>query len=844
MDIIGLVKNSGAWCGEKSKSDEKYIRHLICPECKSTDAYIKLSSPGWIHCSHRGSCRYDGKLSDAYPAIFAKIESGYDTKTEPDAPALRYLSMVRGLNKSLIGLEFKYLKKTRIGKNTGKQCGGAVMFPISDGNRHTTNGRLINPPPGEQKGHNGPNTRGCWWQHSKVEYDPEKQSFMCEAVINACSIIELGEQAFSVGFAMGDPNDYALPECLTKNLVIAFDFDAKGISGAKKWKKSYPEAKVIMLPSSDGDWNDFIIRYGKDSGDEFQKRMSEFEAWGQMAVSEDAKEYADIYKKHFDRPLGIFEWGQCYWYGDKKEAYPVSNFLLSPVHYELDSSDPDRHDNSIRIKIIPKSGADSTNTVMPLSDFASPGNLKTLFLKRARVLWSGEKGPTDGLAKKILNSRKVPIVRKMKHVGYDQESGCYVFPSYMIDTDGKMNEPEHGLFRNGRNGKDCIRPLAKSQFIKPKECDFRGIYQAICEAWPGIGEIAVAWTIASLFVNQIKDENGHFPHMSFWDDSQTGKSTLALAIARMCGRDIEGVPFTKHANAKGIVRNIAVVSGAPVGILEAGGTSKMDVTDFVLTTYMKGMLQTRAKFSNDLETADIPCYASLLFVQNNEPFGTKPEKERVISLRFEFEKMVNEKTYEGFKRLKSFSPGQLAWFIPTIMKSRVMIESTWKDRHEQWKDTYSKDVKDNRVVDNHSIVRAFHDIVCEILGFQNDIDETMDAVMKAKWMECAGKSDTLGDHIFNTIDSMKDGMGYSMSIDVDERGMLYVNFPELFREMQRQGFALRASSVDIYDAMKNHPSFVRSSLSHRFKDCNTGVRSGGKSSWVFDTGKIVKKDGP
>ena len=744
--------------------------------------------------------------------------------------------MVRGLNGSLNGLVIKYIKDTYPG------CGGAAAFRITDGNGQTEwFGRVINPTTGKKNFiRPGSSMGGKYWLHENKEYDPEEPVYYCEGIINSLSLWDMGKQSVSVLTSKADPENIKLPAHLTKNMVLAFDNDPDGRNATKKWKKFYPDAKAILPPPGGDDWNDFIIKNGNDSCFEFEKKYVEFEAWGRMALSESAKEYAEIYNECFKHPIGLFEYDYCYWFSDEKSGrlstYPVSNFKLSPVHFELDATDPDKADNSVRLKVKPKSGK-PTEFVMNLSELSTPGPLKSLFLRRCRVLWTGEKSATDGLIRKILDSN-IAIVRKLIHLGYDRESECYVFPHYMIDKNGMMQKPKKGLFK--LSGNDYIRPVKDIQTIAPKEFDIKIAYEAICEAWPGNGAIAVAWSFASLFVNQIKKELGFFPHLSLWDDSQTGKSTLALTIARMMGRDREGIPITKHANPRGVVRNIGIISGAPIALLEAGLSSKMDLSDFVLTTYGQSILQTRAKFTNDLQTNDIEMLAALMFVQNIEPFYTKPEKERVVSLRFE-KKIMNDDTFEGFKKIKSISTSELAWFIPYVMSHRKKIEEIWLHKHEKYKRYLAKKIDDNRLVENHAIIMAFHEILSGILKTEVKISETIYDIIVEKWRECTGKNETVADHFFNTIDNLSQTNEYDNAIHY-EGDKLFLNLPACIREMQRQGYSMRSTIGELQNSLRIHPSFLKANTTHRFRKISPGgVETKARSSWMFRADKIVVK---
>ncbi len=119
------------------------------------------------------------------------------------------------------------------------------MFQIDD---ETWNGRLFNPK-GKDKSHNHGPATGKIWKHPAAEYNPEKETFATEGIIDALSLIEIGKQAVAILSSVSDPEKTDLSEF--RKLVFAFDNDASGWQALKKWKKAYPDADAVMPVTGD-----------------------------------------------------------------------------------------------------------------------------------------------------------------------------------------------------------------------------------------------------------------------------------------------------------------------------------------------------------------------------------------------------------------------------------------------------------------------------------------------------------------------------------------------------------------------------------------------------------------
>ncbi len=621
--ILAELQSSAYW-GDHTKRSDKYITGLNCPECGEPEAYAYSERPDKLYCNRRNNCGAVVDVADILPGARINFEEDFPaTAEDKNRPGTTYLQS-RGLNKSLEGLDYKYWSDVR------KTGSGAVMFPIKSPSGETVyNGRLFDPPDGEGKTHNKGSTSGCVWRHPGFDDDPTKETFVTEGIINALSLIEAGHQAVAILSSNQDPEKVDLSSY--KKIVLAFDNDPAGHKALKRFKsylKGQQHDYIKTILPIHGDWNDLLLN-GKLEPLTFEKDRVEYATEAHLACASSAQEYARIWYGHRNL-TGLFDFNGAYYFStlkgnDLKDVVcqQVSDFTLRTVYYELDQSNPDEPVYRYHLEVKAKSGHKATFTVIA-KELSSPQGLRTMFLQRGRVSWTGEKAPSNELVKLILNS-KAPVVRQLHIFGYDRESDCYIYRDHMIDREGRMVMPDKNGFFKVNSGK-YIRPPYHNT-LKPSEgTDVHFLIDQLYRAWGYKALVTLAWVVASWFVNQIKDQVGFFPFLSLYKNSQTGKSNLTRIMNLFQCLDEEGIPMSKTNTAKGEIRKMSQRSGLFTALLEWPKDWRQTRLSlgFMLPIYNKNGLQLRALMTNDNRTHETPFYGALMFVQNNEPFNTPP----------------------------------------------------------------------------------------------------------------------------------------------------------------------------------------------------------------------------
>ena len=827
-EILKRLQSSFLW-NKDTKNTGKYINCLTCPACGKPEAFTYTDNPFNIFCHRQSKCNATTNIKNLFPDLFNIEEYCKPTEEDPNYPATYYLS-IRGINKALKGLVYEYWPDIR---KTG--CGG-VVFPLPSRNGYVVyNGRIFNPKEGVQKSHNQGATAGLYWIHPGITYDFNHEVFITEGIIDALSLIELGHQAIAILASGQDPARVILPTL--RSPVFAFDNDPAGHRAVKKWLGMYKDAKAIMPPAGT-DWNDFLLGKQRGHFNELRKRL---EWYAKLATAETAMDYASKYYE-FDAKLpGLFEFNGCYWWPSIKDSDDsieprveyISNFTVAVDHYQLDNSNPDEPSNRYYLRVKPKAGRPSACSATA-GDLFTPHVTKRFFLDRARVHWEAHAKASEALIKMITET-KAPIVRQLYITGYDEQSRNYYIGDMMIAENGKTKMVDKtGYFAISAN--DYVRP-AHNPAIKPS-FDFdkcREIYQNIYDVWGDNGLAATAWTTASWFVRQIKSRLGFFPVLSLHGDTQTGKTTLARVLNAMQCLDEEGLPMRATNTSKGEIRKLAQRSGMFTAMLEwpASGKARFDL-DSVLTMYNEAPLQVRALKSNNLETKELSFLGALMFVQNREPFTTRAQKERVISLRFKTDHVTPE-TGGHLNRLNKNAFGDLASFFPFVLSHRTEIEARWQEIYGKAQAMLDQSAIDARVRDNHALILTFNSFLGKITGFKPDFADFVRKLAVAKHKASCVVFETMADLFLDMVIQVQEDKEISNIsvnfIDFNEGDMtVWIHAAGALKAVKDAGF-ININPRDLYKELVDHPAYLLNNHPHRFND---GVHK----AWKFDATKL------
>lgn len=836
----------GRFGTSKTRNNNTTLQGLVCPACGDGSAWCYLKNPWAINCNRSNECGVSSKIKDLFPELFQGIEKLCPpVPGDPERPARVFLE-TRGIQQAFIRLDFAYWRDVR------KSGSGAVMFPVGkdDNGKLVYNGRLFNPQKGEGKTHNSGSTSGRFWFHPGRKFNLDEPIYVTEGIINALSLIEAGYQAISVLASGQDPSKLRLDGF--KNLVTAFDNDKAGIGATRRWAAYFKNRCSIsaVLPDKGKDWNDHLMdARGESVKGYFEKKMPEFTFNAKLALSVTAQEYLDLFLEFKGFSPGLFDFKGCYHYakaqhkGESFFAVKVSDFTVETDFYLLDDTIKDRRVYRYGLTIHPQ-GRKKIQAIFEAKEIATSKELSVAMLARGRCSWSGDAATTSLFCSVIVQSGAREL-RQLQALGYDEGSNHYIFPEFMIDPSGKMVLPENGLF--SLPGNQYIRPSQFKTIVPVPGLAAKDLWSLLLAAWGNRAAVAVAWTVSSWFVDRVRAKTGFFPFLSLYHDPQTGKSALMRCLNRMQGVDEEGLAMTKADTIKGLTRKLSQKAALFTGLSEVNKdeNTKMPI-DSILAWYDGSVLSTRAAFTGGNEVVEIPFKSSVMFCQNVEPFLTTPQKERVVSLRFEKERLSPD-TGAAFIKLMGLPIGLLANFFIEVIASREVIEKTWFDEFVSTKkELYEVGETSNRLIDTHGLVLAFHRLLCRVIGINYDLKPFVVEIMNQKSISSQDNDYTAANTFFAEVASIlresqiNHKRGYCEYIDFDaNENTIWVCVHDLVN-MNQPSILSRYPIEKTINALKIHPSFIRK-VTHRFKyykaDSHEQINKP-KNSYCFNLGKV------
>jgi hypothetical protein len=850
--LLEALRQSPYWT-EKTKSNAKTVQGLTCPACGDKSAWTYADGPMSINCNRANLCGARTKTLELFPEVRRNIERDFPaTKEDPHRPAREYLKL-RGLNDSLAGLEFRYLKNAR------KTGSGAVLFVIGkdDKGKDLLNGRLFNPPAGEGKTHNIGSTAGRFWKHPDLAYDQDRPTWITEGILDTLSLIEIGHQAIAALSAGQDPAKLDL--AAFKKKVLAFDNDEAGHRACRTWKTAYPDAEVVLCDQGQ-DWND-LLQVGslEEAKKQFEASLSRYRLNGDLALADSANQYADIFHKFHQYVPGLFTFRRCTYFsslktprgnGDAQPYVSVARCMkgtVRAINFILDRSNPGKPEFLYNLEVQPEKGRTIEATATG-ADLASNRKLNEWFLSSAKITWEGDAKACTALSTMITGNKSAPEVRQLVVIGYQPETGAYIFPRWAVDLSGKLLVPDkRGFFQISHNqyfrppthneGKDITPAVISKERV-------RELYSLIGQAWGNNGILALSWTVASWFVNPLKEALNFFPFLSFHGDPASGKSALTLFLNAIQGREGEGLPVTQLNSKKGLTRTIGQLSGLFTALLEDNERNDRAFDwSIILTAYNRGPLQVQAAFSNDLQTKENPFLGALLFCQNFEPFNSKAEKQRVISLHFKAEQLTDT-SRAAYEKLMAMDKPELAGIIRQVLTNRSHFDG--------WRQEYEKAIQDlspmdeRRIPQNHALILAFHRLFCSCFGIDRDeaITRFFISTCRQKCITAAVRQTTLADHFFEMLDTIEEDKAVNIWHADKEKGQIYVNLPKAENHIRNKGANLQMNDF-LNQALQKHPAFIRNGLKYRFPadpEKDESGRTRQRKVWVFDLEWFLKNE--
>jgi|GEM_PF-3681821 len=496
----------------------------------------------------------------------------------------------------------------------------------------------------------------------------------------------------------------------------------------------------------------------------------------------------------------------------------ILNGTVFPAYDVKNQSYDSTNRYSFVVDVTPVWG-ETESVTLASNNLNSPGNLSAAFMGAARTLLEANQEEFLALRRYLFFGSK-PLAERLDAVGYHPDSSWHIFTDFAITEKGELIEPTDGYFsfRSRR-----LYPKLGKNCVKPDKCDPKRILNLMMEAWGMNALMLMSWVVANWFIHLIKVRLKFFPFMSLYGDTQVGKSNLCR-MANCCqGINEEGIPMVKQNTTKGEVRKLASGKSIMIAMVEGNDSESVKLLDTLLPAYNHGNpIQTRAVKTMDNTVNETLLEAGLLFVQNTEPFRSKAQIERIISLEFRQDQLPKDSKV-AFDELNSINASTFGGFIVEVMKHREFIEEHWHARYNSSVSELNEILRNSRISENFALVDCFAGIVTEILGIEVEYRDFVLDLARRKMSEVDAVDYTEADVVFEVLGQVFEEK-YSNPVpggaelnpwlfNEDER--LYVSVPRFFQQLKERNSGVVFSVNDLINLIKAHRSFRRTSVKKR-----------------------------
>lgn len=300
---------------------------------------------------------------------------------------------------------------------------------------------------------------------------------------------------------------------------------------------------------------------------------------------------------------------------------------------------------------------------------------------------------------------QAPKIREMQYLGYDKKSKYFVFPHFLYDVDGNRHTLNpHGYFDVG------VMPYRDNSCVKSvNELDAKEVGEFLDNLFLTFGHKgvhALGFWISTAFSHVVFEQYDLFPFVSFHGATHSGKSTLTKMLNQCFFVNWEDITMTKGNTFKAELRKISQKSSLVIPMLEFTSVDSATFSmDTLLGAFNRNPIGSRAAFTNDNQTIDIPLHGALAFIQNHEPFKSRAQKERVVSIRFPDGEL--DTASESFQWLIKRSSNELAGIGDYILRHRGAFEADINDTVDRVTSILTtRGVKLDRIAKNYAIAAA------------------------------------------------------------------------------------------------------------------------------------------
>jgi len=720
-------KDKGAW-----------LQGGKCESCGKKEVYARADSPWVLRCGRLNRCGAEVHVKDLYPEIFDNWSKRHvQTKENPHAAADAYLSYARGFD--LMGLRGAYTQEWYRDPELGIST-ATVRFPIPGGGYWE---RLIDQPGrfGKKKArfsYGGGHRGHCWIYPGVTLQDLARadELWMIEGIFDTISYVQKTKRHAVSPLTCNIYPEHFLADlrrvCGELNLagpriIWAFDVGKAGVIYTRKFheqatKEGWRSGAAQVRPDGEGeklDWNDLgqrdklqpedlatyrwngeitiaptatakaLLIYEREKFASFPITFGGRQLWANFALDRiqaemtamlesTDPELADFKSLPFDQ-----QWQQA---AERAvDIEEIANCTFRTLYYQRD---PNIEEGAYFLRVDFPSDREPVKATFSGSACAGSGDfMKRLASVAPGALWTGNQYQIVRLMQR--HWANIRVVEAIQFTGYSIDHEAWIFGDIAVHK-GRVYEPNDEEFFV--LGKRSVKLRTAERMLKinydAEHLDLSWV-EPLITAYGPKGLVVVAFTVLSLFAEQIRRKQESLGFLEMTGAPGSGKTTLLEFIWKLLGRPAyEGFDPTKATNA-GIARTLGQVGNLPVVLIEGDRGQETSHArrfewDELKTAYNGRAVRTRAIANGGMETFEPPFRGALIVAQNDPVEGSPAMRERIMGMHFDKGRFSPEGKTAG-ERLKGADLKDISGFPVHIVRREEQILATYYEafaRHE------------------------------------------------------------------------------------------------------------------------------------------------------------------
>lgn len=818
------------------KDRGEHLREGRCPSCEKKTIWTWKDKPGMVQCNRVNQCAWAATTKDLFPDLFENLNKRYQpTPENPNATADAYMSLVRGFEPGKIKGWYEQGKfwHPRSDKGTATvrfwlDAGKTVMWErlIEDVTIVDEDGDL------EVRNKNFRGSfKGLWWEPPGLQIGTGDQVWLCEGILDAIALSLSGIKAVAI-MSSGTFPSARIDEYRGRKIlwILALDNDKAGLSALRKHAKrlrDMNERVGAALPSESRikeDWNDLhqkgriteedvdrYLHYGilELSRDALEKAFNiwDFDQRAYFVFTLSARTYSakvdsEEYSKAREK---LHESGRFSGETVKMEAFRAASKVREIGTFKMDFLYYEKPANGecglYFFRVLYSNRSPEELIAVNGKCFGAAADFKKTLLVYPGAQFTGSTFDLDYLYNQWLSN--IPkIVKTLDYVGYDPDTGAYVYPEFAVEKDRVLELNAEGFFQLRRGGikskVEYKQRLVQSRAVEWFE-DYRSAF--------GIGGLVVlGWWFGCLFVEQIRRTQRNYPFMELVGEPASGKTDMVDFLWKLLGRD--GESFNPNTSTlPGRTRKMAEVSNMPVVFNETDNEdpaqdrhNKKFNWDEQKDLYDGEFGRITGIKSQDNSTRKPTFKAGLMVVQNIPVYASDAILSRIVHVQFD--RVHHSPAGKAASdRLNMRAIIDVSGFLLNAATQAETVLQKFSRLFPKFLDRLQRDpeIKLQRIADNHAKIMALASCLNLVVPISDQ--EIHDVQLQIQAMASARQQVLEQDHpvvqqfwaTFDYLDSRPLAEGHYSSPVIDENILNHSNHPTVEIAVNLEHFNCRCA---------------------------------------------------